>query len=121
MKFWTTKLSVSSLPSLLKPKEAEEASQLPPMQIYTKSHRNRKLLGMTPRTQGKLLLHEAESHSGIALLTVVHRGPHEEQVTSNTHIITITYDIKMEYPTPTPAIFHHHLILHSTKSKRELF
>lgn len=76
---------------------------------------------MTPRTQGKLLLHEAESHSGIALLTVVHRGPHEEQVTSNTHIITITYDIKMEYPTPTPAIFHHHLILHSTKSKRELF
>lgn len=77
-------LSVSPLPSLLKPiLEAEEkASQLPPMQIYTKSHKNHELLGMTLRTQGKPLLHEGKSLSGIILLTEVHKGPHEEQVTA---------------------------------------
>lgn len=80
-KLWTTKLSVSPLPSLLKPiLEAEvKASQLlsMPMQIYTQYHKTQELPGMTLRTQGKLLLHEARSHSGLTLLTVVGKGSHE--------------------------------------------
>lgn len=72
----------------------------------------------------RTLLHEARSHSGTTLLTVVHKGPREEQVSAsnNTQIINISYHIKMEYTTATPAIFqHHHPILHPTKSKRKLF
>lgn len=128
MKLGATKLSVSPLPSLLKPilKVAVKASQLPrmPMQIYTQSHKNQELLGMTLSSQEKLPLHEAKSHSGVNLLRVVHKGPHEEQVSAsnNTQITNIIYNIKMEFTTATPAIFqHHHPILHPTKRKRKLF
>lgn len=128
MKLWTTKLSVSPLPFLLKPileVEVKANQLLPmPMQIYTQSHKTQELLGMTLRTQGKLLLHEARSHSGLTLLTVVRKGPHEEQVSAlnNTQIINISYDTKTEYTTVIPAIFqHHHPILHPTKSERKLF
>lgn len=53
-----------------------------PMQIYTQSHKNQEILWMALRTQGKVLLHEGRSHSSITLLTVVHKGPHEEHVTA---------------------------------------